>query len=691
MHPVRLRNQPRLCVPQQDYRKGHGKRVWHLCHLPSGYDAAGHGNHAGAGQSAGCAGCSADGQLNAGAALYTLFNKELNIYNKEAEWINRDRFVLASGHASALLYSMLHLTGFDVTIDDLKNFRQLNSHTPGHPEIEMTHGVDASSGPLGQGIPMAAGMAMAEKFLASQYNKENFDIIDHYTYVLCGDGDMQEGVTYEAASLAGHLSLGKLIVLYDANKVTLDGPLSMSFSENVKKRYEACNWQVLEVKDGNDINEIHKAIKKGKKEQFKPTLIIVNTVIGFGSANQGTNKVHGAPLGKEDGKNAKLSYGFDHDEFYVPEEVYEDFKKKTIKRGKSKFNKWNKLFNEYKEQYPTEAKQLEDAIAGKYSLNIDELLKNYPVGHNDATRNTSLEVIQEVAKQNPTFLSGTADLASSTKTKIKDEDDFSVENYNGRNLVFGIREFAMVAIMNGMTLHKGVKVSAGGFLVFSDYFKAAVRMACLMKLPIILPLSHDSIAVGEDGPTHQPIEQFAMLRSIPNMHVIRPGDAVEMAAAWKLAIESTENPTALILTRQNVETMENSSVEGVSKGAYVIGKEENHLDAIIIASGSEVNLAMKAKKVLLEKGIDVRVVSMPCQEFFDQQDEQYKEAVLPNAMRKRLSVEMASSFGWHKYVGLDGITMSIDEFGKSAPAQDVIQSYGFTVDGVVENIEKLLK
>lgn len=629
--------------------------------------------------------------LGSAPALYTLFNKELNIYNKEAEWINRDRFVLASGHASALLYSMLHLTGFDVTIDDLKNFRQLNSRTPGHPEIEMTHGVDASSGPLGQGIPMAAGMAMAEKFLASQYNKENFDIIDHYTYVLCGDGDMQEGVTYEAASLAGHLSLGKLIVLYDANKVTLDGPLSMSFSENVKKRYEACNWQVLEVKDGNDINEIHKAIKKGKKEQFKPTLIIVNTVIGFGSANQGTNKVHGAPLGKEDGKNAKLSYGFDHDEFYVPEEVYEDFKKKTIKRGKSKFNKWNKLFNEYKEQYPTEAKQLEDAIAGKYSLNIDELLKNYPVGHNDATRNTSLEVIQEVAKQNPTFLSGTADLASSTKTKIKDEDDFSVENYNGRNLVFGIREFAMVAIMNGMTLHKGVKVSAGGFLVFSDYFKAAVRMACLMKLPIILPLSHDSIAVGEDGPTHQPIEQFAMLRSIPNMHVIRPGDAVEMAAAWKLAIESTENPTALILTRQNVETMENSSVEGVSKGAYVIGKEENHLDAIIIASGSEVNLAMKAKKVLLEKGIDVRVVSMPCQEIFDQQDEQYKEAVLPNAMRKRLSVEMVSSFGWHKYVGLDGITMSIDEFGKSAPAQDVIQSYGFTVDGVVENIEKLLK
>lgn len=628
--------------------------------------------------------------LGSAPALYTLFNKELNIYNKEENWINRDRFVLASGHASALLYSLLHLDGFDVTIDDLKNFRQLHSRTPGHPEIEMTHGVDASSGPLGQGIPMATGMAMAEKFLASQYNKENFDIIDHYTYVLCGDGDMQEGVTYEAASLAGHLSLGKLIVLYDANKVTLDGPLSMSFSENVKKRYEACNWQVIEVKDGNDIQEIHKAIKKGKKEQYKPTLIIVNTVIGFGSANQGTNKVHGAPLGKEDGKNTKLSYGFDHEEFYVPEEVYEDFKK-SIKRGKSKFNKWNKLFKEYKNQYPQEAKQLEDAIDGKYTLDVEEIIKNYPAGHNDATRNTSLEIIQEVAKQNPTFLSGTADLASSTKTQIKGQNNFSVEDYSGRNLVFGIREFAMVAILNGMTLHKGVKVSAGGFLVFSDYFKAAVRMACLMKLPIILPLSHDSIAVGEDGPTHQPIEQFAMLRSIPNMHVIRPGDAVEMAAAWKLAIESKENPTALILTRQNVETMAGSSVEGVSKGAYIIGKEEKQCDAIIIASGSEVNLAMNAKTELFKKGIDVRVVSMPCQEIFDQQDKAYKQSVLPNDVRKRLSVEMASSFGWHKYVGLDGIVMSIDEFGRSAPANQVIESFGFTVDKVVENVEKLVK
>ena len=628
--------------------------------------------------------------LGAAPALFTLFDKELNIYHKDSSWINRDRFVLASGHASALLYSLLHLSGYDVSIEDLKNFRQLHSSTPGHPEFSLTHGVDASSGPLGQGIPMATGMAMAEKFLATKFNKENYDIIDHYTYVLCGDGDMQEGVTYEAASIAGHLSLGKLIVLYDANQVTLDGPLSMSFSENVKKRYEACGWQVLEVKDGNDIDAIHKCIKKGKREQFKPTLIIVNTIIGYGSQFAGTNKVHGAPLGEEDGKQAKLSYGFDHDDFYVPEEVYDHFQKKSIKRGKTKYNRWQKLVKDYELKYPQEAKELFDAIADHYSLDISEIIKKYQPGYNDATRNTSFELIQEAAKQNPTFLSGTADLASSTKTEIKGEKSFSVEDYKGRNLVFGIREFAMVAIMNGMTLHKGVKVSAGGFLVFSDYFKGALRMSCLMQLPIILPLSHDSIAVGEDGPTHQPIEQLTMLRSLPNIRVFRPADAIEMAAAWKMAIESKQNPTALILTRQNVDTMANSSVDGTMRGAYVIGKEKEHLDAIIIATGSEVNLAMQAKEELYKQGIDVRVVSMPSMELFDCQDQEYKESVLPNAMRKRLSVEMGSEFGWYKYDGLDGITMSIDEFGQSAPAKDVIEYYGFNVDNIISNIKKMI-
>ena len=373
--------------------------------------------------------------LGSAPAVYTLFTKEMNFYHKQSKWFNRDRFVLASGHASALLYTTLHLSGYQISMDDLKNFRQWNSITPGHPECNITDGVDASSGPLGQGIPMAAGMALAEKFLAAKYNREGYEIVDHYTFALCGDGDMQEGVTYEAASLAGHLSLGKLIVLYDANQITLDGPLSMSFSEDVKKRYEAIGWQVINVKDGNDINEIQKAIRKGKKELYKPTLIIVNTVIGYGSSNQGTNKVHGNPLGKEDGKNAKLSYGFDHEEFYVPEEVYDDFANTCIKRGKNRFNKWSRLLKEYEKAYPELAKELQRAINGEYSLDIEEITKKYVPGFNDATRNTSLELIQEAAKQNPTFMSGTADLACSTKTEIIGENSFSVENYDGRNLV----------------------------------------------------------------------------------------------------------------------------------------------------------------------------------------------------------------------------------------------------------------
>ena len=372
--------------------------------------------------------------LGAAPAVYTLFTKEMNFYHKQSKWFNRDRFVLASGHASALLYTTLHLSGYQISMDDLKNFRQWNSITPGHPECNITDGVDASSGPLGQGIPMAAGMALAEKFLAAKYNREGYEIVDHYTFALCGDGDMQEGVTYEAASLAGHLSLGKLIVLYDANQITLDGPLSMSFSEDVKKRYEAIGWQVINVKDGNDINEIQKAIRKGKKELYKPTLIIVNTVIGYGSSNQGTNKVHGNPLGKEDGKNAKLSYGFDHEEFYVPEEVYDDFANTCIKRGKNRFNKWSRLLKEYEKAYPELAKELQRAINGEYSLDIEEITKKYVPGFNDATRNTSLELIQEAAKQNPTFMSGTADLACSTKTEIIGENSFSVENYSNASL-----------------------------------------------------------------------------------------------------------------------------------------------------------------------------------------------------------------------------------------------------------------
>ena len=622
--------------------------------------------------------------LGSAPALYSLFTKEYKVFPAHSQWINRDRFVLASGHASSLLYSLLHLSGFQVSMDDLKQFRQWGSCTPGHPEVELTDGVDASSGPLGQGIPMAVGMAMAEAFLATKYNKKDYPVIDHYTYVLCGDGDMQEGVTYEASSLAGHLSLGKLIVLYDANNVTLDGPLNYSFSEDVKKRYESMNWQVICVQDGNDYGAIAKAIKKAKKEVYKPTLIIVNTIIGFGSQNQGTSKVHGAPLGEEDGQYAKRQYGFEYDNFFVPEEVYDDFKKNVFNRGKRAYNKWNKMMDTYKTEYPELYQELFQNINDEYSFDEAAFIKEYQDGISEATRVTSEKLINAIAAQNPTFLSGTADLASSTKTIIKDAERFSCDNYRGRNLFFGIREFAMVAIMNGMTLHKGIKVAAGGFMVFSDYFKAALRMACLMKLPIILPLSHDSIAVGEDGPTHQPVEQLAMLRSMPNIQVIRAADAYEMCGAWKKAVETNDCPTALILTRQNVTNFTHATYEDVCHGAYVVSQEKDNLDGIIIATGSEVELAMQAQKALLEQGKDVRVVSMPSMELFDQQDDSYKEKVLPKHIRKRLAVEMACDFGWHKYVGLDGKVISVNQFGASAPANIVIQEYGFTVENIVE-------
>ncbi len=628
--------------------------------------------------------------LGSAPALYQLFTQELVVDSCHSDWFNRDRFVLASGHASALLYSLLHLSGFKVTLEDLKKFRQLGSCTPGHPEIHVTDGVDASSGPLGQGIPTAVGMAMAEQFLASRYNKKDFNIVDHYTYVLCGDGDMQEGVTYEGASLAGHYSLGKLIVIYDSNKVTLDGDLDLSFSENVKKRFEAMNWQVIEVADGNDLEMISKAISKAKKNCYKPSLIIMQTQIGYGSKNAGTSKVHGSPLGKEDGLFAKKCYGVSQDDFYVPEEVYEHFKKTVIKRGKARFNKWNKLFKAYHEVYPKEAQELENGLYRQYDIPFEQQAMCYHSSTKAATRNISHDLINFIAKNVPTFMSGSADLSSSTKSNIDHEGNFSPEHYDLRNICFGIREFSMVCVINGMTLHRGVMVSGSGFLVFADYFKSALRMAALMRLPIILTLTHDSIAVGEDGPTHQPIEQMQMMRSIPHVRVIRPADANESVGAWKMAVESQENPTALIFTRQDIENCESTDYQKVQYGAYIVGKEINRLDAIIIASGSEVSLAMKAKKALLHEDIDVRVVSMPSMELFEEQTQDYRDTILPPTMRKRLSVEMSTSFGWHKYVGLDGRMMSIDCFGESGPASQVIEHFGFNVENIIKNIKQML-
>lgn len=629
--------------------------------------------------------------LGSAPALYTLFTKHLVTDVKDSHWFNRDRFVLASGHASALLYSLLHLSGFEVTIDDLKQFRQWGSRTPGHPEVGVTDGVDASSGPLGQGIPMAVGMSLAEKFLGTKYNREGLDVVNHYTYVLCGDGDLQEGVTYEACSLAGHLSLGKLIVLYDANKVTLDGALDLSFSENVKKRFDAQGWQVLELMDGNDIASLDKLIKKAKKEAYKPTLIMMHTTIGFGSQNEGTSKVHGAPLGVDDGNHAKLSYGLASTEpFTVSEDVYEDFKKTIAKRGKSAHKKYQKMMAHYAQEYPEAYEEFMALVNGDYSIAFDEVLPRFAPEYNDATRNTSHQVIKHLAQAYPTLIGGAADLASSTKSNIGGEEPFLPGNYSGRNLSFGIREFAMVAMMNGIMLHGGMRVISGGFMVFSDYFKAGLRMAALMELPIILPLSHDSIAVGEDGPTHQPIEQLAMLRSIPNVQVLRPCDANETVAAYQLAMESQTKPTVIALTRQNVPNHETSSYEGVKHGAYIISSEKEHLDAILLASGSEVELALHAQIALAKENIDVRVVSVPSFELFNAQSKEYKEEVLPSACRRRISIEMARDFGWHQYVGLDGKCVSVETFGASAPAAQVIKNYGFTVEHIVSEVKSLL-
>ena len=618
--------------------------------------------------------------------LYTLFSKHLVANPKDPEWINRDRFVLSAGHASSLLYTMLHVSGYDLSLDDLKSFRQLNSLTPGHPEYKHTKGVDATSGPLGQGIAQAVGMAMAERAVSHQY-RDGEKLISHYTYVLCGDGCLQEGLSQESISLAGHQRLNKLILFYDANNVTLDGGLDLSFSENVKNRFLASEWNVIEVKDGNDIDSIDKAIVEAKNSDDKPTLIMVHTIIGFGSEKQGTSKVHGNPLGEEDGKHAKEVYGYDYPEFYIPEEVYDNFKNGFAKRGEEAEKIWKETFAKYQKENPSEAKIFIDAVEG----NVDKYLKEAPVfedTNNDSSRVASGKILNKLHQEVPFLMGGSADVAGSVMTKINDGVNFTKETPNGRNINFGIREFAMACAQNGMLLHKGVKTYVGAFLVFADYMKAAIRMAALSKLPGIYLFSHDSIAVGEDGPTHQPIETLAMLRSIPNVNVIRPCDARETYEAWKLALESKETPTALILSRQNLPLL-NSKLEGVDKGAYVISKANKKAQAILVATGSEVSLAISAQKLLLEKGLDVEVVSMPSTYLFDKQNKEYQDSVLSLSKDKIVSVEMLSTFGWHKYASY---CFGIDSFGTSAPAKDALKYFHFTpedlADFVLDSIKK---
>ena len=619
--------------------------------------------------------------------LYTLFTKHLVSNPDDPEWINRDRFVLSAGHASDLLYAMLHLCGYGLTIEDIKNFRQIDSLTPGHPEYHWTKGVDATSGPLGQGIAQAAGMAVAEASIAANYT-DGKKIMNHYTYVLCGDGCLQEGLSQEAISFAGHQKLNKLILLYDANQVTLDGGLDLSFSEDVRKRFEASGWSTLEVMDGNDVDAIDKAITEAKKSKDKPTMIMIHTIIGYGSAKQGTSKVHGSPLGVEDGRHAKVDvYGFDHEDFYVPEEVRKHFEETFIARGRKAYEEYKKDFEDYRKKHEAEATRFENLQHLDLSKYIPEELPDFVEGSSTSTRVASGKALNAYMLACPMLVGGSADVAGSVMTKLDNGVNFTPDHREGHNINWGIREFAMGCMQNGMLLHGGIRSYVGCFAVFSDYMKPAIRMAALSRLPGIYLFSHDSIAVGEDGPTHQPIEQLAMLRSIPNVRVIRPADERETYSAWKLALKSTETPTALILSRQNLPLLEGSNDEGVARGADVVSKEKKRADLVLIATGSEVSLAIEAQKKLLEKKIDVRIVSMPSWEIFAQQDLEYRKSVLLLPSERRVSVEMLSTFGWGKWAKYH---MGLDEFGASGPAKDVFKKFDFTSDRLVKLCEDIL-
>jgi len=634
--------------------------------------------------------------MGAAPMAYTLWTSYMNHNPKNPDWFNRDRFVLSAGHGSALLYSLLHLSGYDLSLDDLKQFRQWGSKTPGHPEYGHTVGVDATTGPLGQGIAMAVGMALAEKHLAGVYNKNNYPIVDHFTYSICGDGDLMEGVSAEAASLAGHLQLGKLVVMYDSNDISLDGDLDKSFSESVEQRFKAYGWQYIRVEDGNDTDQIAKALEEAKKDQSKPTLIEVKTIIGFGAPNKaGKSLVHGAPLGADELKLTKEAYKWTFEEdFYVPDEVYNHFKEKVAIHGDKKEKEWNDLFSNYEKEFPELAEQLKSALSDTLPQGWDNDLPVYEEGSSLASRASSGEVINSISNNLPFLIGGSADLAGSNNTMIKGGDDFTPETPEGRNIWFGVREFAMGAALNGIVLHGGLKIFGGTFFVFSDYLRPAIRLAALMGLPVTYVFTHDSIAVGEDGPTHEPVEQLASLRAMPNLSVIRPADGNETAAAWKIALESTDKPTALVLTRQNLPTIKgtkDNAYDGVSKGGYVISPTEAGTpDALLIAAGSEVGLAVEAQQELEKDGINISVVSLPAWDRFEQQSNEYKETVLPKSVKKRLAIEMGSSLGWHKYVGDEGDVLSIDTFGASAPGNKILEEYGFTVNNVVARVKVLL-
>lgn len=626
--------------------------------------------------------------LGVAPMAYSLWGKVMNINPEDPEWLDRDRFVLSGGHGSALLYSLLHMYGYDMKIEDLKDFRQVGSRTPGHPEYGHTEGVEATTGPLGQGISMAVGMAMAEAHLAAKYNKEDLKLIDHYTYTICGDGDLMEGIGYEAMSLAGTLALDKLIVLYDSNSITIDGSTDIAFTEDVKKRFEGFGFQVLEVKDGNDVEKIKKAIEEAKSDKKRPSIIIITTQIGYGVPKKvGKSEVHGAPLGEENILEMKEFLDWKYEPFEVPEEAYEITKSQIAEKQKV-YDEWKELEGKYKEKYPEEYKDLEKAL--KLELPEDLFDEEYfKVEKEMATRAASGDVLNKISKKVNFLVGGSADLAGSNKTTMNDIPFFSKENRKGRNIHFGVREHAMAAIGNGLALHGGVKPYVATFLVFSDYLKGALRLSALMKTPVTYVFTHDSIGVGEDGPTHQPIEHLSMIRALPDVNLFRPADYRETAYAWKVAIESKDMPTVLALTRQNLPNLEGSG-EGVEKGGYIISKESKDLDLILMASGSEVQYCIEAKDKLEKEGYGVRVVSMPSMEVFNRQSPEYKEEILPKAVTKRVSLEAAATLPWYRYVGLEGIAIGIDRFGESGPGDEVYKELGITAERVYEVSKKLL-
>ena len=631
--------------------------------------------------------------LGTAPVAYELFAKHMNYNPHNPDWVNRDRFVLSGGHGSMLLYSLFHLFGIgNLSLEEVKNFRQFGSLTPGHPEYGHTVGVEATTGPLGQGMAMAVGMAMAEAHLSSVFNKEGFPVVDHYTYVLGGDGCMMEGISSECFSLAGTLGLSKLIVFYDSNNISIEGSTDIAFTEDVVTRFKAFGFQTIEVEDGNDLEAIGKAIEEAKADKTRPSLIKVNTLIGYGCpAKQGKASAHGEPLGVDNVAALKENINWPcKGDFEVPKEVYDHYKELADNMAKAE-DKWNELFAAYVEKYP-EMKELWDNYFDGYDMsdlfNSDEY---WAKGDKpEATRSTSGTILNMIKKAMPNLIGGSADLAPSNKTNMKDAGDFSKDNYAGTNLHFGVREQAMAAIGNGLALHGGLKAFVATFFVFSDYVKPMARLSALMKLPLTYVFTHDSIGVGEDGPTHEPIEQLAAFRSLPDFTVFRPCDRTETAAAWMYAVENECGPTGLVLTRQNLPQMEGSSKDAL-KGGYVIAESEKAVpDAIIIASGSEVSLAVNAKEELKKSGIDVRVVSMPSMELFDKQSAEYKESVLPNAVRKRVAVEALSDFGWYKYVGLDGKVIAMEGFGASGPAATLFEHFGFTVDNVVKTVKEVV-